>query len=319
MYGPYVLPSTVSDQRGAAAATPGGGGGAVVPGAGGGAPAPATCWKAPPIAPPIARPAPRPAPAPAMPPGLAAAVLIASADWSCVYCPRRSPRTPSFVRWSIAASTSSGSETFSMKNFDSSRPNAANSGPRICLPCPDSSSYFEARSSAAIFDSAMASESFERIVERSCPVISSCVVRPRVPTTVREEGLRVGDLHRVRPEGTQPDHPELRVAHHDGVRRPPLQVGEEARVEEVDVRLEGGLEAVLPAAKIRQDREVLGRQLVAARREEVRRLPLVDEERRLVLANRQLRVHLDLLVVDGEPVDHRVVRVVEPRDDLDEL
>ncbi len=118
-YGPYVLPSTVSDQRGAAKPGAGGGGGGAMP--------PPIAWpafeSAPPIIPPIAIPAPIPIPAPAAPPGFAAAIFIASAAWSCVYCPILSPRTPSFVRWSIAASTSSGSETFSMKNFERSSPN----------------------------------------------------------------------------------------------------------------------------------------------------------------------------------------------------
>src|SRR5450759_3093544 len=95
---------------------------------GGGAmdPPPPTPAKLPPnalpIIPPIAIPAPMPMPAPAAPPGFAAAIFIASAAWSCVYWPMRSPRTPSFVRWSIAASTSSGRETFSMKNLERSRP-----------------------------------------------------------------------------------------------------------------------------------------------------------------------------------------------------
>src|SRR5262249_9174604 len=97
------------------------------------------------------------------------------------------------------------------------------------------------------------------------------------------------------------------------------EVGEEARVEEVDLGLEGRLEAVLPPAERRQDREVLRLQLVAARAEEIGGLSLVDEERGLVLANRELRAHLDLLVVDRKLVDERIVRVIEPLDDLDEL
>ena len=76
-----------------------------------------------------------------------------------------------------------------MKNFESSRPKAPNSGPRTDLACAESSSYFEAMSSAAIFDSAMASERRERIVERSWPVISSVVERPRVPTTVAKKAF----------------------------------------------------------------------------------------------------------------------------------
>ena len=39
-------------------------------------------------------------------------------------------------------------------------------------------------SSAGIFDSAIASESFERTIDRSWPVISSVVVSPCVPTIV---------------------------------------------------------------------------------------------------------------------------------------
>ena len=44
-------------------------------------------------------------------------------------------------------------------------------------------------SSAAIFDSAIASERRERIVERSWPVISSVVVRPCVPTIVAKNAF----------------------------------------------------------------------------------------------------------------------------------
>ncbi len=154
------------------------------------------------------------------------------------------------------------------------------------------------------------------------PELAGDLVRRRQPLRPDdrvEEDLRVGDLHRVGPEGADPDHPEVGVPHHDGVRRPPLQVGVVPGVEEVDLRLERGLEAVLPPAQGRQDRDVLRGELVPPRQEEVGRLPLVDEEGRLVLAHRQLRAHLDLLVVDGEPVDERVGRLVQPLDDLDEL
>ena len=52
------------------------------------------------------------------------------------------------------------------------------------MPNADSSSYLAAMSSAGIFDSAIASESFERMIDRSWPVISSVVVSPCVPTIV---------------------------------------------------------------------------------------------------------------------------------------
>ena len=56
-----------------------------------------------------------------MPPGFLAASPMALAVWNFVYC-SRSPSTPICVRLSSAASTSGGSEMFSMKNVVSARP-----------------------------------------------------------------------------------------------------------------------------------------------------------------------------------------------------
>ncbi len=139
------------------------------------------------------------------------------------------------------------------------------------------------------------------------------------PDDVLEEDPGVGDAHGIGAEGPQPDHAELGVPHHHRVGRAPLQIGEEAGVEEVDLGLERALEAVLPAAQGGQDRHVLGLDLVAPGGEEVGRLALVDEQGDLVLAHDELGAHLDLLVVDREPPDQRIGRVVEPLDDLDEL
>src|SRR6266566_3167508 len=127
---------------------------------------------APAIALPTAKPAPSPAPKPAPPDGFCAASRIASAAWNWAYRPT-SPITPIEVRLSMAASTSGGSEIFSMTNLVSSRPNALKSWSSLPRRIPPSSSYCDARSSAAIFDSATASLKPLTSVRRSCPSISS--------------------------------------------------------------------------------------------------------------------------------------------------
>ena len=134
-----------------------------------------------------------------------------------------------------------------------------------------------------------------------------------------QEQLRIGDLEVVGAEGARADDAEVLVAQHDGVAGAPLVAGEQARVDEVDVDLEGRLEAVLPRLQLRQDGDVLGDQRVLARAERVAELAQVDELRHLRFANDQLRAVLDRLVIVREPERDRVARVVGPLDDLEQL
>src|SRR5699024_7177212 len=105
----------------------------------------------------------------------------------------------------------------------------------------------------------------------------------------------------------------------DGVLRAPLEVGELAGRDEVDLGLPRRVEAVLPALEGREDRKVLRRQGVSARAEDVREPTLVDEDGDLALADDELRLVLDLVALAREAPDDRVPRAVEELDDVDEL
>ena len=95
--------------------------------------------------------------------------------------------------------------------------------------------------------------------------------------------------------------------------------GEEPRGDEVDVRLEGRVEAEGPRLELREDRNVVRRQRVLARLEGVAELSEVDELRDLRLADDELSAVLDGLVLVGELPRERVPRVVGPFDDLEQL
>ena len=134
-----------------------------------------------------------------------------------------------------------------------------------------------------------------------------------------EELLRVDDLEVVGSERAQAHDPEVLIAHHHRVGRAPLVAGEQARDDEVHVRLERRLEAVLPALELRQDGNVVGRQRVLARPERVAELAEVHELHHLRLAHDELRAALDFLVLVGKPERQRIARVIRPLDDVDEL
>ena len=70
---------------------------------------------------------------------------------------------------------------------------------------------------------------------------------------------------------------------------------------------------------LREDRDVVGRQRVFARAEQIAVLAQVDELHGLRFADDELRAALDFLVVVGKSVRERVARVIRPFDDLDEL
>ena len=134
-----------------------------------------------------------------------------------------------------------------------------------------------------------------------------------------DEDAGVGHADGVGPKGAQPRRPELRVAQDDRVLGAPLEVGEAAGGDEVDLGLERRLEAVVPVLQRRQDRHVVGLEEVETRHEDVGELALVDEDRGLPLAHGQLGAVLDLVAVALEAPDHRVAGVVGPFDDVDEL
>ena len=58
---------------------------------------------------------------------------------------------------------------------------------------------------------------------------------------------------------------------------------------------------------------------MAARHEDVGDLALIDEQRRLPRTHDELRAVLDLLLRPRETLHHRVARLVEPLDDVDQL
>ena len=134
-----------------------------------------------------------------------------------------------------------------------------------------------------------------------------------------EEDLRIGDLHHAEAVGPHLDHPEVGVAHGDGLGRPPAQVGDRPGVDEVDLAAERALEAVLPPLEGGEQGQVLGGQLEVAGPEAVGQLAPVDEHRLLALADDQLGPVLDLVLVAGEPPGEGRAGVVHPLDDVDQL
>ena len=86
-----------------------------------------------------------------------------------------------------------------------------------------------------------------------------------------QERRRADDLEVVGAERADAHDAEVVVAQHHRVRRAPLVAGEQPRDDVVDVGLERRIEAVLPRRELREDRDVVGRQRVLARREQCRR------------------------------------------------
>ena len=115
------------------------------------------------------------------------------------------------------------------------------------------------------------------------------------------------------------DHLEVGVAHRDGLRGAPPDVGDGPGVDEVDLGPERAVEAVLPALQRREDREVLRLQFVVAGLELIGEGAAVDEHRFLALTNDELGTVLDLVLVPREPPRQRRPRVIDPLDDVDEF
>ena len=74
-----------------------------------------------------------------------------------------------------------------------------------------------------------------------------------------------------------------------------------------------------PPLQPTQNRQIIGRQPVAARLEDVGQLAAVNEDRHLAGTYDQLRAVLDLVAVSGEPPHQSVAGVVEPFDDVDDF
>ena len=157
------------------------------------------------------------------------------------------------------------------------------------------------------------------MIERSSSWISSASNSESVPTSSFSSVLAVERLQGVGPEGAHADRSEIRVAHHHGVRRAPLEVGDLAGADEVDLGHEGAVEAVLPARQGAEQREVLRLQAVLAGLEDVGHLALPHEDRALAGTHDELGPVLDLVVVAREAPHQRVSAVVDPFDDVDEF
>src|SRR5207248_332942 len=76
---------------------------------------------------------------------------------------------------------------------------------------------------------------------------------------------------------------------------------------------------VLPPLQPRQNRNVVGGQLVLAGPERIAELPEIHELHGLRFANDELGAAFDRAVAIGEAKRQRIARVIHPLDDLDEL
>src|SRR5207244_11300996 len=76
---------------------------------------------------------------------------------------------------------------------------------------------------------------------------------------------------------------------------------------------------LVPVGEVGQDRDVLRLDRVLAGSEQIGRLALVNEERGLGVAHRELGALLDLHVAHGEAPGQDLVAVLGPLDDVDEL
>ena len=134
----------------------------------------------------------------------------------------------------------------------------------------------------------------------------------RADEAVDEQG-RLQHLDAVDAVGPQADEAQLGVPEGDGVAGPPLEVGEQLHVDEVDLRPQGARHAPGEAEDLGQDGDVERRQGVAAGPEGVEGLALVEEDGRLALAHGELGAVFDLAgALLGEAVDKLLPRLVEP-------
>ena len=119
--------------------------------------------------------------------------------------------------------------------------------------------------------------------------------------------------------GAGADDAKIGVAHHDGIGRAPFVAGEQAGVDEIDIGLEGRVQAVFPSFERGEDGDVVRRQRVFARPEGVAELAQVNELRHLRFPHDELRAVLDFLVHIRVAEGNGVARIVLPLDDFEEL
>jgi hypothetical protein len=141
-------------------------------------------------------------------------------------------------------------------------------------------------------------------------VISSVVKRSVGADDFAQEGRRILDPNRVAAEGPQPDRPEFRVAQHHRVLRPPFLIGKAAGVEKVDFGLERAFKAMPPSLQGRENRQIVGFQLVHAGLKGIGELAFVDEHRDLPFAHGQLGPKLDFVAVPLEAIHQGIVGVI---------
>ena len=141
-----------------------------------------------------------------------------------------------------------------------------------------------------------------------------------MPTTVlmKSSGSTIGEG--VDAERAQPHEAELRVLEGDGILRAPFLVDEHLPVDEEDLRPERALESPREREDLREDREVLRDERVAAGPEDVEPLAVLEEDRGLVVADDELRADLDLGgTLGGNAVNDLFARKIEPFQQFHEL
>ena len=135
----------------------------------------------------------------------------------------------------------------------------------------------------------------------------------------RQQPARLGHLNDVGAERAQPYHAELRVAHRDRLRRAPLEVGILLQADIVDIGAEGALVAERQLDEIDQQRNVGGRERVAARNEHIEEATVAREEGQLALAHDALRAEPQLARAIGRDAsDNDVAGGVEIFDQVEQ-
>jgi len=131
--------------------------------------------------------------------------------------------------------------------------------------------------------------------------------------------FRIERLQRVDTKGTQTDGAEVRIPQHDWVRRPPLEIRDLLRADEVDFGLERTVKAELPTLQGAEQRKVCGVERVLPWLEHIGDLALVDEDGQLTGPHDQLGAVFDLVVVARKTPGKRVLAVIYPFNDVDEF